>query len=128
MAGYVSVRLPLYIMYTVVLKDDFAALSIQDLMGVLASWGLELFEFLRVGASTGWFGLSCPLHCGNVTWPALGFAFLLGFFFGISLLASIAIWIWCYLGPLPSSSFRPPAPANPPSHSAAARLRGYLNE
>ena len=97
-------------------------------MGILTSWGLELFEFLRVGASTGWFGLSCPLHCGHVTWPSIGFAFLLGLLCGFSLLAFIAIWIWFYLWPLPSPSPRAPTFASPPSHSAAARLRGYLNE
>ncbi len=100
------------------------------LMVSVFSLGREFLEFAQLGVSTNWFGLGCPIHCGQPSWFSLGLVFLLGLLLGS--LATVAIGAFLLLrlrhllsGPSPFCSSSS-SPSRPPD-LALDRLRGYLH-
>lgn len=63
--------------------------------------GREFLEFARLGVATNWFGLGCPIPCGQPTWFTLGLIFVLGLSLGaqpsaFSFSFGSAIGLWAY--------------------------------
>ena len=87
-------------------------------------WVWEVVNFLQVGVSSNWFGLSCPPHCRGTDLGSLAASFLLGLIVGTVLVAWIGFRFFHPLAPLPVPAQTPPAVPHPwssPQASAASR-------
>lgn len=112
-----------------ILKLLFDAQAVCVLMVSVLSFGREFLEFARLGVATNWFGLGCPIHCGQPTWFTLGLTFLLGLSLGALATATTCIFLFLRLRHWTFGSSRSTSttPAGHPSDLALDRLRGYLH-
>ena len=85
---------------------------------------LRLLSVVSEGAKSNWWGLSCPAHCGSLTFPVALWIFISGLLLGI--LACIFLGFWLGILQLPRILPDRSGPSEP--QVVNSRLRAYLDE
>lgn len=96
----------------------------------VASGLFQVFEVVRAGIATNWWGLACPAHCHPssllTSFLLLTTGFGLGLVCGFALVIGLALR-YLHLVPASSSSALHLVPS-PGASLALSRLSGYLHE